>query len=367
MTVKLRRAISLVPSATDTLVALGAGGALVAISSDCDQPDPGRPLPVVTGAMIDPGAIVDAAEIDSAVRSQLAAGGSLYRLYDDNIVGLAPEVVFAQDQCAVCAVPSGEVSAALLRHGLSCEVVSLDPVGLDDVLSTFATIGRAVGAGEAGEALEASCRRRLRDLRHDELLAAVRPRRPRVLVLDWVDPPFAAGNWVPELVEAAGGEAVVVGAGEAGEAGEAGIATGPIPSRQVTVEDVVAARPDVVVVAPCGLGLDESTRAAGEVRGWFDSGPAGVLNAESDVVPRGRRQSAEPSVPGAGGSRGVPRVIAFDGRIWFSRPGPRLVEGAEALSALLAGELLPPSAGGCCVVEITEDPKHDRTDDGDSR
>lgn len=317
---RLRRAVSLVPSATDTLVALGAADALVGISSDCDQPDPGILLPVVTGAMIDPAAAAaDPAGADLAVREQLEAGGSLYTLDVAAIVALAPQVVFAQDHCAVCAVPSSQVTSVLAGRGLGCEVVSLDPVGLDDVLSTFARIGHAVGAGEAGEALESSSRRRLADL-GPALRGQSGGRRPRVVVLDWVDPPFAAGNWVPELVEAAGGEAVLGG--------------GAVPSRQVSVDAVVAARPDFVVVAPCGLGLEAATDAARVVAGWFRSSPPG------------------------GGER--PRVVAFDGRLWFSRPGPRLVDGAEALSALLRGQRLDGSTGARGVVEITEDAEHDR-------
>jgi iron complex transport system substrate-binding protein len=330
---RLRRAVSLVPSATDALVALGAGEALVGISSDCDQPDPGRPRPVVTRAMIDPAAAAaDPAGADLAVRDQLEAGGSLYHLDVAAIVSLAPQVVFAQDHCTVCAVPSSEVTSALADRGLSCEVVSLDPVGLEDVLFSFARIGRAVGAAEAGEALESSCRRRLASLgRRHRRAPATRP--PRVVVLDWVDPPFVAGNWVPELVEAAGGEAV-----PGDVSGRVPGRAAPAPSRQVTLQAVVSARPDLVVVAPCGLGLEDSTDAARVVAGWFGSRPE----------------------PGSV----HPRVAAFDGRLWFSRPGPRLVEGAEALSALLNGERPAASEGWREVAEITEDREDDRSHRG---
>ncbi len=338
---RLRRAISLVPSATDTLVAIGAGEALVGISSDCDQPDPRSPVPVVAGAVVDP-AEADPAAIDAAVRERLGEGRPLYELDVEAIVALAPDVVFAQDRCAVCAVPSGEVTAALAGHGLSCEVVSLDPVRLDDVLSSFARIGHAAGAGEAGEALESSCRQRLGDLGARWLGYG----RPRVLVLDWVDPPFAAGNWVPELVEAAGGAAahVEVAALRCDEGGGGGRLGSPVPSRQLTVDDVIASAPEVVVVAPCGLGLDASATAGRVVKGWFGARAADASSS------RGGGYGG--SATGHAGGH-APRVVAFDGRIWFSRPGPRLVEGAEALSAVLRGTRTAASGEACDVVEIT--------------
>jgi iron complex transport system substrate-binding protein len=301
----LRRAVSLVPSATDTVVALGAAGSLVGISADCDQPDASSPLPVVTRPVIDPSvAGVDPSAVDAAVREQLASGALLYDLDVARVVALAPDVVFAQDSCSVCALPSSEVVAALSRLGVSCDVVSLDPVSLEDVLATFAVVGGALGAEEAGVALEEACRRRLGALggRAAGAGAGAGGGRPRVLVLDWVDPPFVAGNWVPDLVRAAGGDPLLAAGG---------------PSRQVSWDEALSSRPDVVVVAACGVDLAAGAAAALET---------------------GRR------FKGA-------RVIAFDGRVWFSRPGPRLVEGAEALAAWLSGAR---PTGGVTSIEITE-------------
>jgi iron complex transport system substrate-binding protein len=318
--VAVRRAVSLVPSATDTAIALGAGGALVGISADCDQPEPASPRPVVTRPMIDPAAAADdPAGVDAAVRLQLAAGGLLYELDVDQVVALAPDVVFAQDSCSVCALPSSEVVAVLSRVGLACDVVSLDPADLEGVLATFPLVGRALGLEGAGMELEATCRARLDALggagsraggsaeadgpRSDGDVSDSHAPRPRVLVLDWVDPPFVAGNWVPDLVKLAGGEPVLAAAGA--------------PSRQISWEEASSCQPELVVVAPCGLDLEAATPAAVE----------------------------------ASEHLGAARVVAFDGRVWFSRPGPRLVEGAEALAAWLCGAQ---PTSGVTSIEITE-------------
>jgi len=289
----MKRAVSLVPSATDVAVALGAAEALVGISADCDQPEPALPRPVVTRPWIDQErAATDAVGVDLAVREQLASGGPLYSLDVARVVSLRPDVVFAQDSCGVCALPSSEVVAALAAAGAESEVVSVDPRDLEDVLSSFSTIGRALGLAEEGARLELSYRASLGTLAD----RAGAKRRPRVAVLDWVDPPYLAGNWVPDLVRAAGGEPAL--------RDEEG------PSREITLEALVEARPDAVVVAPCGLEMTVSVRAA------------------EDLCRRA------PLVTSAGREAGV---IAFDGRVWFSRPGPRLLEGAEALAAWLSG------------------------------
>jgi iron complex transport system substrate-binding protein len=222
------------------------------------------------------------------------------------VVGLAPDVVFAQDDCAVCALPSSEVTAALAARGVHCEVASLDPVDLEGVLETFASVGRSLGLEEAGAALEASCRARLLALASGGDSGS--PRR-RVAVLDWVEPLYLAGNGVPGFVRAAGGEPVLSTAGGR--------------SRPIDVEDLAKARPDLIVVAPCGLDLAaaaEAGRRMSELAGDWE----GLRNAA---------------------------IVAFDGRVWFSRPGPQLVEGAEALAAWLSGRR---PSGSVRTISITE-------------
>ncbi|HXY44951.1 MAG TPA: ABC transporter substrate-binding protein [Acidimicrobiales bacterium] len=306
----MRRAVSLVPSATDIVVALGAADSLVGISADCDQPDASAPRPVVTRPLIDPAmATHDPAGLDAAVHGRMATGGPLYSLDVEQVVALSPDVVFAQDNCAVCALPSSEVTAALAKLGVQCQVVSLDPGNLDDVLATFSTVGRALGLAAAGTALEASCRARL---------AAVAPlpavsAQPRVAVLDWVEPPYIAGNWVPDVVRAAGGEPVLASAGAR--------------SRATTLEELAGSEPDLIVVAPCGLDLP-AAEAAGRRFCEMAGGRDGVRRA---------------------------RIVAFDGRIWFSRPGPHLVEGAEALAAWLVGATPSRRVGTRAITEANDE------------
>jgi iron complex transport system substrate-binding protein len=318
-------AVSLVPSATDIVVALGAGALLVGLSADCDQPDARAPLPVVTRPMIDPStAALDPSGVDATVRAQMAAGGLLYSLDVDLMAALAPDVVFAQDECSVCALPSSEVVSVLAQRGVTCEMVSLDPVDLEGVLSSFAVVGRALGLAAEGAALEASCRARLGQLAGSGgprgtsgadagSRDAGGQRRPRVVVLDWVDPPFVAGNWVPDLVRIAGGEPLLARAGG--------------PSRESSVDELCGCDAEVVVVAPCGLDLAAARLGA--------MGLSEVLHEHPD----------------AGAAHLQPRIIAFDGRIFFSRPGPRLVEGAEALAAWLTGGA---PRGDVTSIEITE-------------
>jgi iron complex transport system substrate-binding protein len=331
----MRSAISLVPSATEIVVALGAGELLLGISADCDQPDAelGPPLPVVTRPMIDPSlAAVDPAGVDAAVRDQMAAGGLLYSLDVETVVALAPDVVFAQDSCSVCALPSADVVAALGRAGLSCEIVSLDPVDLEGVLATFSAVGLALGLKAEGAALEASCRARLERLGREAAHAGAGahagavPHADAVLgvvVLDWVDPPFVAGNWVPDLVRAAGGEPLLSVAGQ--------------PSHQISIDELEASNPDLIVVAPCGLDLEAAQQHAGALKRAL----------------RARRMAAGAgSGAGTTSARAAPaRIVAFDGRLWFSRPGPRLVDGAEALAAWLVGAT---PTGAVTSIEITE-------------
>ena len=304
----MTRAVSLVPSATDIVVALGAIDLLVGISADCDQPEALAPRPVVTRPMLDAAGVAeDPAGSDAAVRDQIESGGLLYSLDVEQLVALAPDVVFGQDECAVCALPSSEVTAALVGRGVHCEVVSLDPADLEDVLATFATVGRHLGLEAAGRALAASCRSRLQALTGGP--AGGGAARRRVAVLDWVDPIYLAGNWVPDVVRAAGGEPVLTRPGAR--------------SRRITLEELTGADPDLVVIAPCGLDLEAAVAAGHQLRASAGEWPA---------------------------LRCTP-LVAFDGRVWFSRPGPRLVDGAEALAAWLAGETPPGHVGTRAIGE----------------
>ena len=283
------RIASLLPSATEIVYALGLDGALVGVTFECDHPAQARRdnAVIVGGAdtsRMSPG------EIDAYVRAQVAAGADLYHLDQDALAGLDPDVVLTQDLCRVCALPAGHVDEALAHLGCRAEVVTLDPYTLTDVLGTIRTVAAACGVPDRGEALVSSLRARL-----DSVATAVAGApRPRVAMIEWVDPPFAAGHWIPDLVVAAGGEPVGARAGQR--------------SVPVTWDDVRAAAPDVVVVTPCGFGLDGAHEQAAQV---------------VEQLP------------------GLP-VWAIDGNGLVVRPGPRLVDGVEALASVLHPDLVPP-------------------------
>jgi iron complex transport system substrate-binding protein len=274
--------VSLLPSATEIVYALGLGDQLVGVTFECDEPAAARlDKTVVVGGLDTSG--MSPAAIDAYVRARLAAGEDLYTLHAGALADLSPDLILAQDLCQVCALPAGHVEDALGFLGCTAEVVSLNPRSLDDVLATILTVGIRTGTERRAGELVAALRRRL---------AAVAERvagrdRPAVAVIEWTDPPFTAGHWVPDLVSAAGGRPV------------AGVAGGR--SAQTTWERVTAERPEVVVVAPCGFHLDGAA-------------------AQAELVAR--------ELPG------VP-VWAIDADGLVVRPGPRLVDGVEALAAVL--------------------------------
>jgi len=292
------RIVSLLPSATEIVYRLGLGGQLVGVSFECDQPASARSdHPVVVGGLDTAG--LTPGQIDALVRAQIAAGADLYRLDATALAGLHPDLVISQDLCAVCALPSSRLTDALPALGAGTSVVTLDPHSLADVVASVRQVAVAAGAASAGEQLATSLEVRLARVAHS--VAGLY--RPRLAVLEWVDPLFAAGHWVPDLVHAAGGTSVL------------GVPGG----RSVTTDNaaLAAARPDVVLVAPCGFGLDDAARQAADL---LDRWP-GLL---PDDVP----------------------VWAIDANGLVVRPGPRLVDGVEALAALLHPEVLgAPPAG----------------------
>jgi iron complex transport system substrate-binding protein len=292
------RLVSLLPSATEIVYALGLGDDLVGITFECDEPPAARAeKEVVVGGRDTSGMIP--AEIDSYVREQLAKGEDLYTLHADALARLRPDLILTQDLCRVCALPSGHVSEALDHLGCRADVLSLDPYTLDEVLGTILAVGERTGTADRASQVVAGIRGRL---------AAVAARvagraRPRVAVVEWVDPPFAAGHWIPDLVSAAGGEPVAARAGQR--------------SSPVTWPEIAAARPDLAIVAPCGYHL------------------AGAVSQAASVV------AALPGVP----------VWAIDADSLVVRPGPRLVDGVEAIAAILHPDAVPaPPEGSIALV-----------------
>jgi iron complex transport system substrate-binding protein len=282
------RLVSLLPSATEIVYALGLGDDLVGVTFECDEPPTARTdKTIVVGGRDTRG--MTPAEIDHYVKAQRAAGGDLYTLHADALAGLHPDLILTQDLCRVCALPSDHVQDALEYLGCRAEVVSLDPSTLDDVLGTIVTIGARIGVPDRARALVAELKTRLA-----AVAAAVAGRsRPRVAVVEWTDPPFTAGHWVPDMVHAAGGEPVADRAGAR--------------SVETTWAELAAAAPDVVIVAPCGFHLDGATEQARTMAPRFPDAAVWAIDADGIVV----------------------------------RPGPRLVDGVEAIAAILHPDAVP--------------------------
>lgn len=278
------RIVSLLPSTTEILFALGAGDEVVGVTFECDYPPEARRRTIVSTSAMPEG--LSPMEIDAFVSEAMRSGDDLYHLDAGALSGLAADIVVTQDLCAVCAVDVSVVVDALAHLGCTAEVLTIDPHTIDEVIASIGTLGKATSTEPAADRLVAELRSRLDQVvrrTHDRL-------RPRTLVLEWTDPAFAPGHWVPEMVGLAGGESVLGSAGQ--------------PSHRVGWDDVRDARPDVVVCAPCGFGLDQSASLAHELRA-------------ADVLPSGVE------------------LWAVDANASFARPGPRLVDGVEALAGIL--------------------------------
>ena len=275
------RIVSLIPSATEILFAVGAGDDVVGVTFECDFPPVARERRVVSTSAMPEG--LAPKEIDDFVGAALASGEDLYRLDAGALAELDADLVVTQDLCAVCAIDVSTVDDALAHLGCRAEVATIDPHTLDDVLASVAEVGRRTGRVDEAAAVIRSLQDRLA-----AVAARVEGRpRPRVLVLEWTDPPFAPGHWIPEMVTRAGGEPTLGVAGTR--------------SSRITWDEAVGSAPDVVVCAPCGFDLDGSTSLAEGVRHRF------------------------PGVP----------VWAVDADGHFARPGPRLVDGVEVLAQVL--------------------------------
>jgi iron complex transport system substrate-binding protein len=278
------RIVSLLPSTTEILFAIGAGDHVVGVTFECDHPPEARTRTIVSTSAMPEG--LAPAEIDAFVASAMSRGEDLYRLDEGALSGLDADLVVTQDLCAVCAVDVSVVDDALAHLGCTAEVLTIDPHTMDAVFDSIGTLGKATAHEAEATELVAALRARLARVRRR---VGDRP-RPRVMLLEWTDPPFAPGHWVPEMIEAAGGEPLLGTAGE--------------KSRRVTWEQVHAADPEVVVVAPCG----------------YDRAGAQAL-ADELVV-----SGALPA--------GVP-IHAVDANAAWARPGTRLVDGVEELAAIL--------------------------------
>ena len=284
------RIASLVPSATEQLFALGLGDSVVAVTHECDYPAQATGLPHLTRSVIPDG--LSAAEIDQAVRERTGRGEAIYELDGERLAELDVELIVTQAVCEVCAVSFDDVRAIAERLPTRPKVLSLDPGTLGEVLADVPRLAEAAGVAEAGRLLAEDAAQRI-DAVRDAVDGAP---RPRVAALEWLDPVYVGGHWVPQMIELAGGEDVLGMPGE--------------KSRVVDWEEVRAAQPEVVLSMPCGLYAEEAAKEA--------------MDRRERLAELGAR------------------VVAVDAAAYFSRPGPRLVDGIELLGHLFHPGLVAP-------------------------
>jgi iron complex transport system substrate-binding protein len=293
------RIVSLVPSATEMLFALGLGDDVTAVTHECDHPPEVLDRPKVTRDVIGPG--LPPAEIDRSVRELTEQGRAIYELDEDTLQRLQPDLIVTQALCAVCAVSYDDVLAIAERLDSKPDVISLDPHTLGEMLGDVRTLAEATDTKDAGVDLVQDAASRI-----DRVRLATRGSEPvRVAALEWLDPIYVAGHWTPQLIEYAGGVDLLGMPGE--------------NSERRSWEEVAAAQPEVVVVMPCGY---DAERAADEAYDYAD---------ELDEL-------------------GARRVVAVDAAAYFSRPGPRLIEGLELLGHVLHPDRLPEVPPG--LIEI---------------
>ncbi len=285
------RIVSLVPSATEMLFALGLGDDIVGVTHECDYPPEAQARPKVTRDLLPAG--LSAAQIDAAVKERTLAGESIYALDADALHQLEPDLIVTQALCAVCAVSYDDVRAIAEELDTQPMVVSLDPHTMGEVLGDARTLAQATDSKDAAVDLVREASARIDRVR---VLTRTATRRPHVVALEWLDPPFIAGHWTPQLIEFAGGEDMLGFAGE--------------NSVQTTWEEVAAVQPDVVIVMPCGYDAE-------------------IAHREAEMH---RDQLA---------AIGAGEIVAVDASAYYSRPGPRLIDGLELMAHILHPELVP--------------------------
>jgi iron complex transport system substrate-binding protein len=287
--------VSLLPSATEIVFALGLGSDMVGVTDECDYPAETSTLPVVSRSLLPPN-LREPGDVDAAVSSSAREGRSL-RSIDTALIGrLQPDLILAQDP--------GDITA-LAELGSDAEVVSLDPHSLEDVFESFVTVGEALGRTDAAEVIAASCQARVDAFRKK----ALRLPSIRVLALEWPSPPWVAGRWVPEMVELAGGVNLLSAPKE--------------PSVAVTWKEIADSTPEVIAVMPCGYYIEEAEEEAASLfeNPDFANTPAAVEKG----------------------------VFAVDATSFFSRPGPRLIDGLEALAWAIHPEAFPEPPSGAVI------------------
>ena len=290
------RIASLLPSATEIVCALGLADQLVGVSHECDYPpDVVHDLPRLTYSTLPPG--LSSAEIDAEVSARLRRGESLYRVDETLLAALQPDVIITQELCDVCAVAFGDVCHVAANLPGNPRVISLTPPGLEAIFADVRVVAAALGVAARGERLVKRLQARVE--RVAEAVQRYVTYRPRVFAMEWLDPPFAAGHWVPEMIALAGGNEVLGIAGQ--------------PSFRLTWEQVIAAQPEIILLIPCGYDADAARReweTLPKPPGW-------------ETVPAAR----------------YGRIYPFDANSYCSRPAPRVVDGIEQLARLFHPDL----------------------------
>ncbi|HKG03713.1 MAG TPA: cobalamin-binding protein [Conexibacter sp.] len=296
------RIVSLVPSATEILFALGLGDEVIAVTHECDYPPAALELPKVTRDALPQD--LTAGQIDAAVRARTDQGEAIYELDAEALHELRPDLIVTQALCPVCAVSYDDVKAIADELETHPQVISLDPHTLGEVLGDVRTLAEATGCRDAGVELVNDAAERI-----DRVRLAVRDaRRPRVVALEWLDPVYVAGHWTPQLIELAGGIDVLGMPGE--------------HSERRSWDEVAASEPDIVVAMPCGYDAER---------------------AHAEALAYGEKLAA----------LGAGQIVAVDAAGYFSRPGPRLIDGLELLAHVLQPESIPEvAARNPLVVEL---------------
>jgi iron complex transport system substrate-binding protein len=290
------RIVSLLPSATEIVCALGLADDLVAVTHECDYPPVARTKPAITTSALDTAS--DSATIDRLVAGSIHDHRAIYTLNENLLRDLCPDLILTQELCDVCAVSYSDVQEAARILPGNTTIVSLEPLTLDDILATITLVGRLTAHEAQAGALVASLQTRIARIAET---AATVTTRPRVYCMEWIDPPFRAGHWIPELARLAGGEETL---------GHEGV-----PSTRATWAEIATAAPDVVVAMPCGFDTDRAER-------------------ELCLVKERLEWQGLPAV-----ARGD--VWVTDGSAYFARPGPRMVDALEILAHALHPVLFP--------------------------
>lgn len=289
------RIVSLLPAATEICYALGLGDDVVGVSPECDHPPAAREKKVISRVLLDYHGRASA-ETSRIVGAALAAGGPLYDIDEEALRAAEPDVILTQGLCEVCAPCVDDVRAVASRLPRKPKILSLDPHGLKDALQDVERVGAACGAADTARGVVEGLRERLERI---AFLTGRTSDRPTTACIEWLDPLFMAAHWVPEMVDIAGGIAVLAKPGE--------------KSRQVAAKDLALAVPEVAILMPCGFHLE---------RTWAEA-PTLTAQAWWRDLPAARRN----------------RVWVADGSAYFNRPGPRLVDGVELLAAVLHPEI----------------------------